>query len=417
MSVQLSALGVSNLSVARFEKDFTFIVGEAHYRVPQCIAVILSRPLAVMSGADPTLCEYRVHTNDDGNYFNDVLRLCDGCEIPVTRANRQFWFSLAEEFENPDLASHCFEGSISIDCAPEWFVVKRRLHIDYSRELEFLAAHFGELPDHTLRSLNVAMFGEVLSHPSFVVISEDYLYRIIVSQLDRGDEYFALFEHVLFTWLSGDIMDDFVDLTGRYLEMMTPTLWDRIGLRLRIRVPCPTAKMSRFRPNFPVDGNGSLRGIIAHLTGDGGNVANRGIVDITSKTDYPSAGYRARNLADLANDSFFCSSGAQNEAVTFDFKSMIVRPTHYTMRSHCYGVGSYHPKSWVLESSLDGSDWHEIDRKQDDGHLNGTHLAHTFEMAVARPARYIRITQTGPNHRGDHYFGFSALEFFGYLTK
>jgi hypothetical protein len=55
--------------------------------------------IASMICADPTITEYRVQTNDDGNYFNDVLRLCDGGDVALTSANCQFWRSLAEEFE------------------------------------------------------------------------------------------------------------------------------------------------------------------------------------------------------------------------------------------------------------------------------------------------------------------------------
>jgi hypothetical protein len=112
MAIQLSALGLSNLSVARFEEDFSFIVGQTIYHTPLCIAVILSRPIADLVVADPTIREYCVQTHDNGNHFNDVLRLCNGCKIAVTPANREFWCSLAEEFENPDLLSHCFTGDI-----------------------------------------------------------------------------------------------------------------------------------------------------------------------------------------------------------------------------------------------------------------------------------------------------------------
>jgi hypothetical protein len=109
---------------------------------------------------------------------------------------------------------------------------------------------------------------------------------------------------------------------------------------------------------FPLQEAKSVDGIISYLTRKhGGNVHDRGIVTITSKSvqndDHRSA---VRNAADVTSESYFYSKDEPSQWVCWDFGEMRVRATHYTIRSIPL-------KSWVIESSLDSRAWIAIDRK------------------------------------------------------
>jgi hypothetical protein len=104
------------------------------------------------------------------------------------------------------------------------------------------------------------------------------------------------------------------------------------------------------------------------------------------------------------------SSQRTSQWVCWDFREMRVHPTtHYT-------IWAWYLKSWVVEGSLDGSSWTEIDRqtsKQDFEYCS------TASFPVSNPAefRFIRLTQTDKDHGGDDELLVRAVEFFGTLSE
>jgi hypothetical protein len=141
-----------------------------------------------------------------------------------------------------------------------------------------------------------------------------------------------------------------------------------------------------------------------------------GIVTITLKsviTDDPM--FAPKNAADLTSGSQFSSNDEPGQWICWDFREMRVRPTHYT-------IWAAWLKSWVVEGSLDGESWTEIDRQTNN---------QDFSFAVSNPAgcRFIRLTQTdGPHWKVRHgddeldlrpvdFLLFYAVEFFGTLSE
>jgi AraC-like DNA-binding protein len=77
-----------------------------------------------------------------------------------------------------------------------------------------------------------------------------------------------------------------------------------------------------------------LNGIISNLTKKyGKNVQDQSLVTVTAKTVYNFTA--AKNVADLADDSWRCSADEPDQWICSDFGKMKVKPTHYTIRSHC----------------------------------------------------------------------------------
>jgi len=157
-----------------------------------------------------------------------------------------------------------------------------------------------------------------------------------------------------------------------------------------------------------------FQGIIAHLTSQfGGNVHEKGVVDIKSDRPYSSSPDHApKNIADLEIHSNFDCADAENMWVCYDFKNRRVRLTYYLLRSYdCRFL-----RSWVIEVSDDGSHWTEVDRRENNTDLNGKYRVAIFPVCKLSVCRYVRLRQIGKNHdKNDYDTRIEAFELFGAL--
>jgi hypothetical protein len=86
---------------------------------------------------------------------------------------------------------------------------------------------------------------------------------------------------------------------------------------------------------------------------------------------------------------------------------MRLRPTHYTITSQKL-------KSWVIDGSLDGQEWTEIDRNPTVYGVNGTE---SFAFKNSVECRFIRLTQKDMTAEGETVLELSAFEVFGSLLE
>jgi hypothetical protein len=152
-------------------------------------------------------------------------------------------------------------------------------------------------------------------------------------------------------------------------------------------------------------------GIIGWLTRQcGGNVHEKGIVILTSKTTPSSPKKALTQVADRNPDWYFCSQNEPDQWVCWDFRERRLLLTHYALRALLLG-------SWVMEGSLDGENWTEIDRQTD--HRAFRDLPETTAFTVSNPAEcsFIRLTQTYRNYGGHDVLALGPVEFFGILSQ
>jgi hypothetical protein len=172
------------------------------------------------------------------------------------------------------------------------------------------------------------------------------------------------------------------------------------------------------KAEFPIKAPRRLEGIISYLTKKhGGNVHEKGIVTITSKSVCDDPRYALKNVADLTSGCSFRSKDEPGQWVCWDFREMRVQPTHYT-------IDAGFLKSWVVEGSLDGKSWTEIDQQTNNQDFKDWETA---SFAVSRPVecRFIRLTQTDENHDDDDSLDNDGrnelrlydVEFFGTLSE
>jgi hypothetical protein len=172
----------------------------------------------------------------------------------------------------------------------------------------------------------------------------------------------------------------------------------------------PMANGGRFSP-----ASGLLNGIIAHLTTEcGGNVVDCGIVAVTASSDN---GNKPRNVTDLQDpSSFFMSMDSPNQWICYDFTTIQVTPTHYSLQSYPFEPpGSAYPRSWCIEVSNEGTKWTAIHEHRDKKELQGKNYIATFPVSKSQPCRFVRLRSTGKDSLGRNFLTLSGFELFGAL--
>jgi hypothetical protein len=162
--------------------------------------------------------------------------------------------------------------------------------------------------------------------------------------------------------------------------------------------------------DYPLKVARSLDGIISYLAKKhGGNVHEKGIVTLTSKSSSGSPFFALWHLADQRSIFEFSSKDAPGQWVCWDFHEMRVRPTHYTIRT-------FWLRSWIVEGSVDGRAWTKIDERNETRDFEDETRA-SFAASHSGECRFIRVTQTGRQHSGDHRLTLRSFEFFGTLQE
>jgi hypothetical protein len=265
------------------------------------------------------------------------------------------------------------------------------------------------------------MLYQILSHSSLIISDEDSLYWYLSSRQCDDPACFHCLPFVRFEYLSLECIADFLSLIPEYVDhgffAVIPyyrdrRIWDAISPRLIGQMGVEFSPVSRSKSRKRV---GSADGIISYLSRKyGGNVHDKGIVTITSKSVHSENSADAvKNAADFTSDPCFWSNGEPDQWVCWDFHKMRIRSTHYAIRS-CW-IGPL--RSWVLEGSLDGENWIEIDRRTDNHDLRDIPWTGSFAIANGAESRFVRLTQTGPNHGDEDELLMCGFEIFGTLLE
>jgi hypothetical protein len=244
-----------------------------------------------------------------------------------------------------------------------------------------------------------------------MISSEDSLFSYISSRICSDPESLDLLRFVRFEYLSSERISDFFSALPDSIDRH---LWKSISGRLaRSQIPPISPSMALKGVEFPLQYAESVEGIIFYLTQKhGGNVHEKEILTITSKSVLnDSPGMALRNVADLTSYSYFQSKNAPGQWICWDFHEMRVRPAHYTIQSCDL-------KRWVVESSLNGEAWTEIDRKTDFKDNWTWHIGMaSFAVSNSAECRFIRLTQTGKTDTGKDILDIQAFEVFGTLLE
>jgi hypothetical protein len=353
----LSSRGLMNIPKRQDLDDFEFIVGNSRYRCPWFIADFLSPRVGQLHSIDNTHCEFIVKTSDVNGDFSKFISLGRGERVEIDSGLGSFFETLGEEFLNEELMNFV---SSQVELITENVVGRlcRRylLNFDCSREIDFIASHFTEIDESSLKTLDDSILSQILSSSSLKIENEDWLYEHIWSLVESDRSHFSLVQFIKFEFVSAGVASRFIEAGLEFVDLIDSSIWLSLGRRF-VQEVVPSGNDDRVmlhETRFAPDGK-SLDGIISHLTSKcGGNVHNNGIITASSSSVYDSR--HPKNALDFQNVStYFISDNVANSWICLDFKNMDVTPTHYSILSHLGQTNQQrHPKSWCLEVSGDG---------------------------------------------------------------
>jgi hypothetical protein len=167
---------------------------------------------------------------------------------------------------------------------------------------------------------------------------------------------------------------------------------------------------------YPFTGTPVFAGLICQLGKCcGGNPHDNGIICAIGTPDADHPLFQPKNVADLHSDSYFFSTDAPGRSICYDFKDMRVAVTHYILRLNNQQTGGYHLRSWVIEGSVDGPEWTELDHQENEGLVSRPNSICAFAAQQVIESRFIRLRATSLNWEGNNRMFLEAFDVFGGL--
>ena len=164
-------------------------------------------------------------------------------------------------------------------------------------------------------------------------------------------------------------------------------------------------------------------GIINYLTREcGGNVHDKGIVNITSSSE--DGLHEPKHVADFRNAYWFVPKKEPCGWICYDFKERRVIPTSFTVQ-WAGDLAGLTPTHFSLEVSNDQESWTEVHHVDNYTTLAFKHTINSFEDVSNIPVsnvpsegfRFIRLRATEENGPLSWDFGLASLEIFGTLFE
>jgi hypothetical protein len=401
-------------------EDFVLIGSSCQVQCTRFQAAFLSPRVHLLLQEDATVdslfIEFRGREIDETRMLGFLHDLMNGLGISPSVSEAENLVGVAAFLGNTELLNWFLPEDGPIEQSNVCSRLKRKSAIGRSvdAEVAFAALHFYELDLNELRGVEVSILERIVSCPCLRLENEDSLLDFIVS-LECPDailllrylqsEYLTIHGvSILLDHLSDSDLDWFAwESLCRRLRLPVSHQKGNHGVQIELTARPPGVPL-------PVKSMAELDGIIAHLTAKhDGNVHDKGIVAITASSvfhDMPNCA--SKHVVDLtAGSEWFQSGSAPEQWICWDFRGMRIRPTHYA-------IWTRRLKSWIVEGSVDGESWTEIDRQQGSRAFIG-HLSTIASFPVSAPAEYRFIRLTG--HCMNDCLSLRAVEFFGALLE
>jgi hypothetical protein len=290
-------------------------------------------------------------------------------------------------------------------------------------EVDFCASHFSEFEILTFADHPFGILSAIISSSSLKLKDEDSLYELIKYRADQNPEFSSLFAFVRFEYLSLESIQSFTEYISNSFDCLTFPIWSAFRCRLELPVS-PTGMNDRSCANSivcPYIACSPLNGILRYLTKRyGGNVCDKGIINITSIGTYLIHGsqiYFEKQLAAPENPRAFWTANVPDSWICYDFKNAKITPSHYSIRAGDSPTCRY-LRTWSLEGSLDGGQtWIAIDHRENDTEINAPAAIGTYEVKAQSTVQMIRIRQSGKDSCDTNHLLLTGFELFGELTN
>lgn len=430
--IQLQTSAILDVPIHNYEKTFTFIVNGEEIHTPKIISDLLSPKISENHISDPTVETFTINTRNKG-HFSTILSLLTFQEKTIPADELPFVSEVLEILQNKHFNVILPKRREEIKFDNIFDLIKEHennevLYKEYlDEEIDFLSENFFQLneeQEERIRELTFCTIERIFSnYDKLQLVDENQLLRVVNCLYKSDSKYSVLYKYVVFTFVDEHEMSDFIEFFD--ISDIDGGVWQSLAERLKQKVFLRETQsaLKRFKDHgnvFYCKHDDGFDGIIRHLQKESnGNI--KSVIDITSSPlHFNSESYTPYNVClfeDKDKDNYFHTTDEQNSWILFDFKEHKIIPSNYIIKSSSYGQNMNNPKTWKLEGSNDKSSWEPLDEQRDCPYFNGPYLVHTFDIkkGVTTPFRYIRMTQTGPNWYGYHYFTLDSIEFYGSL--
>ncbi|OHT13811.1 hypothetical protein TRFO_15925 [Tritrichomonas foetus] len=394
--------------------DFTFIIDTHKYHCSKILAAFISPAVARSISSDIFCDVFHIPIDDNNFIFKQVMRLMRGEEIEITSKNYQYLLNVASILENQEIINKI--NSLSIFKFDEQTILnstmkklERNMNID--NEIDFIAASVTSFPARSLAEFDIPTLWRIFSSSCLKAKEESSIFQLICDLIElKGYQAKVLLNCVYYENLSLSEMVDFGEMINDY-QLTGPimmSLIKRLQKIVKQHKRNPLRKISN-EESYEFKEGKSFDGIFAHLQKQWNkNVQDQKICKITT-----SSGDSPKGITDNTWNDCWYSKNEPNSWIRFDFLDHAVSLTHYSLKTFIGGPHSGHLKSWSLEGSNDGKIWKVMDQRDNTEDLNNRNNYYTYKCDDHGIYRYVRLKQTGKNHRGNDFLFLSNIEFFG----
>lgn len=419
-SISLSSKGLCEAAVLDKEK-FTFVFGGHDFVCSRIQASFISGKVRRALWSDVTADRLIVDIRGDVSLFDVVVKLMNGECIEVNGQNAQFMRDVSVFLDNNELTKLVTsvienEEELCLENVIDRLRMKQVIELNIDNEVDFVASHFYELEEQQISVLSVDDLDSIFRSSSLQVKDEDSVLNVVLSHVDSVTNNYPLLRHICPEYLSEDRLSEyFLMASSGVIGDVWPVICDcvrRFGSSLvQTYIFNSVPHFRNGSATFQVCEDDPFKGIISHLsTKCGGNVHERGIVEITASSTYGDN--QPHMVTDYGWNDYWWSYSLENSWIMFEFKTVSVSPTGYSLKSG--GSGGEHLLKWVIEGSNDNKLWMVLDER-DTSELNGEYITRSYSLSSPNDAffRSLRLRQTGKSSYESDTLMLSEIEFFG----
>ena len=199
------------------ENDFKFIIDNNYYYLPSALAENLSKAVYELHLVDVSITSFLIKDVDDSKlYFELFMELASGFEIEINQDNCLFLLIVSSLIKNDEIfyeAEKIYEIRHPITELNVFSRINKKdeVKVFTYNEIAFVSEYFWKLDPYLIFQMSFLNLSQVLSHPKLKVISENWLFQIIIHIIqEKGDEFQDLISNVSFSTLNYQLLTDFL---------------------------------------------------------------------------------------------------------------------------------------------------------------------------------------------------------------
>ena len=398
MEFQISSRGLSNCTNVNLPMNFTFKVGKKEYKCNSFQADLISSKVAELHIQNSLADSFTVDVDDKLDTFQLFIDMMNGQEVDVEPGKIQFVRQIAKSIGNKELIerfSYVSKGEkLNIDNAVQILEEKNEMKLDFSEEIDFIAANFYAFPIEVMDCMDVELLDKILSNPNLVLDEEPLTFNFIHDQVTKySKDYIKLFRNIVFQNIEKSQVEEFFNSID--FEDVTPEIFERVKERLAqdIDKEASTQALLKRYSTGTIDctlkeGRKELfNGIISFLNGLNPNFLKNKVVVLSSKGEGNSNPPEVViNHDPKANWGLYENPG---NYLMINFTQYRVMITGYSFRSSRNSHWD-NPQSWMIQGSNNGNDWDVIDKKTNNTEMGGDEKVHHWVCKQSKPYQFIR---------------------------